>query len=654
MLSLFRALMPANRVSASEAEELQHAVRALRAWEGALREAAGAGPVVLFVQDCDLRYLWATDGVSLHPDGMIGRTDHDIPPSPDQRLLITTKQRVLKTGTAERLSFPLSGPEGGQIFDLRLTPMRAPDGRVVGLTGIGIDVTHERMAARAAEQSEMRLRLALRVAPVTIFTQDRNLRYTWVYNLPKGLRNEDFLGRTDLMLDLPGVGLAEMYAFKKRVLESGRGDRQTFRMPARDGTDDHWTDIAVEPQRENGVIVGLTGIAIDVTADMRRKAEAEAAKLEAERANRAKSRFLAAASHDLRQPFQAMRLFLHLLESRLEDATQIDLAHKLGESLDSGETLLNALLELSALEAATVTPSLATVPVAPMLRRLAQEFAPQAAVKGLRLRVVPASVDIRSDPVLLDRMLRNLLSNAVRNTAGGGLLLGARRQDGHLRLEVWDTGSGIPAEKQQAIFEEFVQLDDGPRDRRQGLGLGLAIVQRTAQLLGHRVGVRSVPGKGSCFSVTVPVAAAVAPAAGGGGDGEAQDGSRGIVVAVAEDDRLQLAALEAMLTDWGLRPVAAPDAPGLLAALERLGRAPELVISDYRLPGGGLGTDLIAQVRTRFGAAVPGMLLTGDTHPDLLEQAGRLGIAIEHKPIHPNRLRRTIEAAIGTDLRRRA
>jgi signal transduction histidine kinase len=209
----------------------------------------------------------------------------------------------------------------------------------------------------------------------------------------------------------------------------------------------------------------------DSYSNLERKVEERTKQLEA--ATQAKSRFLATASHDLRQPFQAMRLFHHILQSRLADNATREIATRLGEAMQAGEELLNALLDISTLEAGTVEPRLSDFPIQPMLTRLAQEFEAQGAAKGLDFRMVPSTAVVRSDPVLLERMLRNLLNNALRYTSRGGILLGCRRSGDRLNLAVVDTGIGIPREKQQAVFEDFFQISNPERDRSQGLGLGL-------------------------------------------------------------------------------------------------------------------------------------------------------------------------------------
>ncbi|KAA0677524.1 PAS domain-containing sensor histidine kinase [Roseomonas genomospecies 6] len=238
----------------------------------------------------------------------------------------------------------------------------------------------------------------------------------------------------------------------------------------------------------------------------RARAETERVRLEAEKGRTAIGRFLSAASHDLRQPFQAMHLFHHLLMGRLTDPGSRDLGEKLEMSIEAAETLLRALLDVSKLEAGLVRPQVQGFPIDETLGRLLNEFAPEADAKGLRFNVRPADAEVITDPVLLEQLLRPILSNALRYTESGGVLLAARRRGGTLRIEVWDTGIGIASADQSAIFDDFHQLGNPNRDRRHGLGLGLSIVRRLAALLGLPVSLRSVPGKGSVFVVEVPLA----------------------------------------------------------------------------------------------------------------------------------------------------
>ncbi|AWJ89128.1 histidine kinase [Azospirillum baldaniorum] len=356
--------------------------------------------------------------------------------------------------------------------------------------------------ARALRESEERFRMALRHSRVAVFSLDRSLRYMWMYNPQTGRAAETFIGRTNADIHAPDDA-ARLDAVKRAVLDSGTGARQEVRVGAAPGAEQVF-DLIVEPLRdEAGVVSGVICAAIDISDGVRIREALAEAHAEAERANRAKSRFLAAASHDLRQPFQAMSLFHHILSARLSDAKQMEVADKLGEAIAAGNTLLNTLLDTSALEAGNVKPRPTVFPFQDIADRLNREFAEQAASKGMVLRMVPTSAYVLSDPVLLERMVRNLLVNALRYAGTGTILLGCRHRDGHALVEVWDTGPGIPADQLKLIFDDFYRCGTDQRDSGRGLGLGLSIVRRTAQILGHQVDVRSRVGKGTVFSISV-------------------------------------------------------------------------------------------------------------------------------------------------------
>jgi len=357
--------------------------------------------------------------------------------------------------------------------------------------------------ARALRESEERFRLALRHSRVAVFSQDRNLRYIWMYNPQTTRPAESYIGRTHADLYTPKD--AEMLdAVKCAVLETGIGSRQEVHMTT--GAGQQVFDLIVEPLRDDGGVVnGVICAAIDITEGSQIRQALAEAHAEAERANQAKSRFLAAASHDLRQPFQAMSLFHHILTARLTEPKQKEVADKLGEALAAGNTLLNTLLDTSALEAGNVKPRPVVCSIQEITDRLAREFTEQAAGKGLTLRMVPTSAVVFSDPVLLERMVRNLLVNALRYTGQGRILLGCRHCGDRLLVEVWDTGPGIPADQLQRIFDDFYRCGTDQRDSGGGLGLGLSIVRRTAHILGHQIDVRSRVGKGTVFSLSVPL-----------------------------------------------------------------------------------------------------------------------------------------------------
>lgn len=268
-------------------------------------------------------------------------------------------------------------------------------------------------------------------------------------------------------------------------------------------------DVALVTAIADAASVALLNVSLygQLTA---KAAEATAKAKEAERANAAKSLFLAAASHNLRQPFQAMRLYQEVLAMQLADPMAKATMTKLDQAMKAGEGLLADLLNMSVLDAGIVTPHTEDFAIDDLLMVVANEFAGRADAAGLRLRCVPSSAVVRSDPLLLRRILGNLLDNAVRFTKHGHILLGARRRGEAIRIEVWDTGIGIPEDKHEAIFDEFFQIGNDGRTAQNGLGLGLSIVAKTCRLLGHRVDVRSVPGKGSAFWITVPAGVEVA------------------------------------------------------------------------------------------------------------------------------------------------
>lgn len=366
------------------------------------------------------------------------------------------------------------------------------------------------------------------------------------------------------------------------------------------------------------------------------------ARWEAERANIAKSRFLAAASHDLRQPFQAMRLFYHAMEPHVASSRAAPMHTGLGKAMAAGEGLLKALLDVSTLDAGSVRPAVQAVLLDSVVQPLIAEFAPLAERRGLtlRCRLLPGAV--RTDPLLLGRILRNLLSNALRYTERGGVLVACRRRGEGAVIQVWDTGTGIAAEHLSVVFDDFVQLGNPERDRTKGLGLGLPIARRTARLLGSDVTVRSRHGRGSVFSVALPWADTVEiPAA----ERSAATTAGAQRILLIEDDTMQLGALSLMLEQWG-HHVTGTSNPADAADLAAAGAdPPTLIISDFRLPGPINGVELVDAVRARLGTAVPAIMVTGDTDPSCIRQITTSGIELLYKPYNPEQLFHLIAAA---------
>ncbi len=372
---------------------------------------------------------------------------------------------------------------------------------------------------------------------------------------------------------------------------------------------------------------------------------AEAARREAERAAQSKSRFLAAASHDLRQPLQSLLLFAEVLSSAGLGDRERRVMTNIDRSLDALKVLLDAILDVSKLDAGIVTVNRCDVPVRDALNQIKLEYADRAAARRLDFRVVDCSAIVHTDPALFVRMLRNLVENALRYTRAGGILVGCRRRGDRLLVQVVDTGIGIADDKLQEIFEEFTQVGNSERDRDQGLGLGLAIVRRLSELLDHSVAVRSRPDHGSVFSLAAPLTRKTGTEA---ALLEASDTAaapdRGPVVLAIDDDPVVLMGIVAMMNAWGKRVLSATSGAEALQVVRASGGKPDLILADYRLRSGETGLDAIDGVRRHLGWDVPAILLTGDTAPLILREAHDRGVRLLHKPVLPPELKRALES----------
>jgi two-component system CheB/CheR fusion protein len=394
------------------------------------------------------------------------------------------------------------------------------------------------------------------------------------------------------------------------------------------------------------VMVGID----DVTERKRAETTLKSAKWHAERANLSKSRFLAAASHDLRQPLQTLSLMRGILAKKIKDkkdAEALDLVARLNETADALSGMLETLLDISQLEAGSVQPEKVDFPINDLLERLRIEFSYHAQAHGLIWHVVPCRLSIWSDPRLLEQIIRNLLSNAVKHTERGKVLLGCRRRGDKLRIEVWDTGTGIPEGQLHAIFAEFHQLDNYARERSRGFGLGLSIVQRIGNLLGHSVDVQSRPGKGSVFAVETPIGgerAAALPRRRRSNMVQHTGGHASILV--VEDDPSVREMLALLFTSEGHRTAAAADGKQALA-LARETIRPDIVVAGYSLPNGMTGLQVIAGVREALGRELPAVILTGDISTDTMREITRRGCVQRNKPVRAEELTHLIQSLLA-------
>ncbi|WP_306152793.1 PAS-domain containing protein [Roseovarius sp. MMSF_3281] len=396
-----------------------------------------------------------------------------------------------------------------------------------------------------------------------------------------------------------------------------------------------FTDVTAERQAAQAIIEAkeqLEQRVADRTAEL-----AEALK-EAERANATKSRFVAAASHDLLQPLSAAKLYVSSLENGAAGEAERGIAHKASSALGSVEHILEALLDISKLDSGRASVHVSPVQLGGMLQQLGDAFGPAASAKGLDLRIVSSSALVQSDATYLRRILQNLISNAIRYTDAGRVLIGARRQGDHLLIEVRDTGPGIPDSARDTIFQEFQRLD-AAASAAEGMGLGLAIVERACALLGHPLTLVSQEGRGSVFSVRVPLVAS-------GGQARAHPDAQtsnqtgdlqSLIALVIENEDSMRAALTMALETWGVQVLACASEDEASTLLQEIGVGPDVIIADYQLDDGHLGTEAASRISDDFGR-LPVCIISADRSVELTERCNSQGFALIHKPIDTNKL----------------
>ncbi|MEO0997504.1 MAG: NahK/ErcS family hybrid sensor histidine kinase/response regulator, partial [Pseudomonadota bacterium] len=558
---------------------------------------------------------------------------------------------------------------GGKVIDIRGQAM--PGG---GYVTTYTDITEAKAAEAALRDSERQVRAYTDNAPALLAYVDAGRRFQFVnkaYVRFVGRPRDELVGRSMFeALD------EQQLRTRARYLDAAYGgERQNFEleMTNADGESRFMLGTYIPDLDRGSEVVGVYAILQDITerkqaelglveakANLERRvaertaalhaavSELEAAKADAEAATASKTRFLAAAAHDLLQPLNATRLFTALLAEGAEAMSneQRRIVSRVETGLASVEDLLGALLDISRLDSHAPEPRPEPVAVADLFRALNEQFAPSFAEQGLMLKFAPTSLWVETDRALLRRILQNFISNARRYTPGGGVLVGCRRRGDGVALQVVDTGVGIEPQYQRAVFEEFRRLDGADRGAKRGLGLGLAIVERIARLLGHPVAMRSRPGRGSCFEVVAPRAAAGAAGASPGGKAAAAAGSdtlRGLDVLCVDNDPDILDGMAGLLGRWGMRAVVALDPAEARAAVEatlaETGAMPALLLLDYHLDDGVTGLDLAATLRRDCGLTVPTVVVTADYTDDVAQRVEAAGCTILRKPLKPAALR---------------
>lgn len=375
-------------------------------------------------------------------------------------------------------------------------------------------------------------------------------------------------------------------------------------------------------------------------------------KLIAEEASTAKSRFLAAASHDLRQPVHALTLFVAALRSRVNDLEARRLLDHIDSSVQAMGSLFNGLLDISRLDAGVVEVNPQTFAMQPLLERICRDYAGAAEAKNIGLKLKATRAAVYSDPLLVERVVRNIVANAIAYTDKGGVLVGCRRRGRTLCVQVWDTGRGIPGSEQQRIFTEFYQVANPERDRSKGVGLGLAIVKRLTALLGHPLALISRPALGSMFALDLPLSDAALSVSTVGSDEPGEFAASGLILVVDDEATIQM-AMKSLLEGWGFKAIVAGSCDEMLPLLAHCPDRPGLIICDYRLRAHEDGIRVIERLRSEYNdEEIPGMLITGDTAPDRLREARESGLLLLHKPVSNGRLRATISQLMAHPQRR--
>ncbi len=590
-------------------------------------------------------------------EAFVGLCADDLFPATDAERLEGLCARVMETGheetAEEELPFPGSG--GTRVLMIAVMPLRDAEGAIVGVAGVARDITARKRAEEALKASEARFRTLIDHTPqlmwinradgTTDFVNSEWRNYTGLTKTTDFLWNFIHPDDRQPLLDL-----------RTAAIVAGQPYQHEMRVRRADGAW-RWHFCRVVPMRENGRLVSWIGTAVDIH-DIRRAQQA------AEEADRSKGRFLAAASHDLRQPMQSILLFAGALRSHIADEPGRLVLDRLQQGLDTLKELLDTLLDVSRLDAGVVAPQVEEFPIADLIGQLTASYAPIAQAKGLDWQAIPNTGIVRSDRVLLGRMLRNLVDNAIRYTERGRIMIDCVPHGARLRIEVHDTGIGIASEQQGRIFEEFHQVGNPERDRDQGLGLGLAIVRRLARLLDHPVEVVSKPGRGSIFSVSVPLGRQAGgtappphtsphtvavqprmPALSPPPSGGKEEAERRFAV-VVEDDAIVMLGLATMLREWGFDVLTAGGTDQAMARLRNGGKRPDVVLVDYRLRQGRVGTEAVQRIRAMFDERIPGIIITGEIGPEPQRDAAAHQLGLIHKPVTP----RLLEAALARHL----
>lgn len=603
-------------------------------------------PISISLKDRKGRYKKATrhhkETMGIEPEAMIGKTVYELYEPAVARQVVAGDRKALDTRApvrGEEITIKVDGIP--RHFLATKFPILDADGEPEEVCSTHIEITDLVRSREALRDTYNLLRGVADGIPALVAYVDRQETYQFANKTYEewfglvalgiiGLRIRDVIGEANYGIVKPHIDIAmtgKRQKFESTIVLRVKGLRYI--------EINYIPDFDVENK-----VRGLFILALDITDRKRDEVALLRAKKDADEANEAKTRFLAAASHDLRQPLQAAALYAHLLSEHQQDAKSRELFKGLQGSLAAGTDELNTLLDVSRLKEGAIKPEWTQFPAETLLQRMKRGFEEEARKRRIDFRVLASNATIRSDASLLSTMLRNLISNAIKYTPQNGrVLVGCRHKEGRLSIEILDTGPGIPEKKQGAIFEEFYQIENPERDREQGVGLGLAIVKRTAELLGHSIDVTSEVGKGTRFAIEVPT---VAMAVSEGVPTVREEDQRvdklgfpflGARVLVIEDDPIVRGAVAVLLENWGCHVTSAATAEEAWRRLSTLHLVPDLVIADYWLPNGLSGMKAIETLQHNIGKAIPSIILTGDTTGEVDREISSKGFHLLQKPV---------------------
>ncbi|OIO70518.1 MAG: hypothetical protein COY36_04330 [Zetaproteobacteria bacterium CG_4_10_14_0_2_um_filter_55_20] len=515
---------------------------------------------------------------------------------------------------------------------------RDDQGHAAGVEGTFRDVSD----LISAEEKLQTLALAVENSPVGIIIADSQASIVHVnpaFEKISGYSSEEVLGKNP-RFQSSGLTPKATYLDMWRMVSVGKTWRGEFLNRRKNG-ELYCQSSAVAPVRDkHGDISFYVAVQEDISERKKTAMALDLAKQQADAANTAKSRFLAAASHDLRQPLQAMRLYLDVLAERLSEPREKMIVGKLQMAHRDVGGLLDRLLDISQLDAGQIQPHVEPFDIGSMLNDLHAQYQATAVNAGLtwRLHIPQGLLRVNSDPVFVKEIISNLISNALRYTTQGGILLAARRRVDGVRVEVWDTGPGIDEGRQEEIFQEFVQLGNPERDRRKGVGLGLSIASRMSRMLGGRIALKSRPGRGSVFSFDLPLATGDVQIEMQREEAAEMRNFHGRLVFVIDDDPQMRDSLGIMLEQWQCEVMSFGDGEKALATMRKVKRTPDAVIADFRLRDNTTGVDAIRALHALAGSYIPALLLTGDTEPSRMQEASAAGFPLLHKPVAAQKL----------------